>query len=237
MRIAGVLQTKNYVNTYDTVRTLRRVCDFVVVLDDNSTESSIHQHIADIDVLLSIKHNQLFNCQSNRTMLFYQAWANRCEWVMTMDDDIFLSNSLCQRESIFELVSRAVSQKADMVRVEMRDLWNDTNHYRCDGIWANKTFPLLQRVWCGDPNITLKHPESNRLHYPCCPSGNEPVVMGAHRPLVVYHTGCMTRADRQMRVDKYKMWDARNEYQADYSYMLDETGMTIAEVPIEDRRI
>ena len=235
MKIAGVLQTKNYKDTYKTISTLRDLTDFVIVLDDNSITPL---NVSGIDVLISVKHNQIFNCLLNRTILHYYAWANQCEWILQMDDDFILSKALRSPDVIKNIINECIKLKnADIISVELRDLWDGFDYYRCDGIWGKKIFSFLQRVWFGDQNITLKNPQTHRLHSDCFPSSKIPIVHHLERngPYAIYHTGCINESSRIKRVNNYKKWDNENEFQSDYSYMLDKTGSQLKPVCPEDK--
>lgn len=234
MKIAGILQTKNYDDSLKVIQTLRNLSDVVIVLDDNSSHPITTQAFPQIDVLLTRTNRGLFNCQSNHTLMMYLAWENKCDWVVRMDDDFILSASIRKRESIEKIVVTATESRADIVRVTQRDLWNSFSTYRTDGIWGLKTITLAQRVWFGDKNISMRDPNIYRLHAPCFPDTPEPKVL-FYPHHVVYHAGCLTREDRERRVENYKVWDRDHNFQEDYSYMLDERGLTVSSVPEEDK--
>lgn len=234
MKLGGILQTQNYKHTYATIDRLRLLTDVVIVLDDNSTASEAPSFQKDIDVLIALKHRQLFNCQANKTMLLYQAWVNGCDWVLCLDDDLILSHYLHSRSHIELLIRHGEQNAADIVHVRLRDLWGDYLTYRHDGVWGYKTFPLLQRVWFGDKDLSLLDPKYRRLHYPCF-KHEMPTVVSFDHPYAVYHTGNMTLEARQARMKKYKEQDPDMWYAKDYSYITDETGMQLAPVPPEDR--
>ena len=148
MRLGGIIQTKNYKDTLGVIQTLRSLTDFVIVLDDNSDSPISYDH-SQIDVLLTQRHKGPFNCQRNRTILHYMAWANQCDWVMHMDDDMMLGQFLNSRVNIENMIGCAVKNKADMISVWLRDLWDSNAFYRSDGRWGTKIFHLFQRVWMG----------------------------------------------------------------------------------------
>ena len=57
------------------------------------------------------------------------------------------------------------------------------------------------------------------------------VIVDRH---MAYHTGCLTRESRIRRVEKYRREDPGNEFQRDYEYMLDDDGLSLGAVPVED---
>lgn len=233
MKIAGVMQTKNYVDTFKVIQTLRDLTDVVIVLDDNSFRPITTQMYPQIDVLLTRTNRGLFNCQSNHTLMHYLAWENECDWVVRLDDDFILSAETRKRESIENLIAIAKEKQSDIVRVTQRDLWNSYSTYRTDGLWGYKTIQLVQRVWFGDKNLSMQDPNEYRLHTHCFPATPAPKLVFCPK-YVIYHTGCLTQKDREMRVENYKIWDRTHKFQEDYSYITDETGLILSPVPGED---
>lgn len=233
MKIAGVMQTKNYDDTFKVIQTLRELTDVVIVLDDNSTHPITTQMYPQIDVLLTRTHRGVFNCQRNHTLMMYLAWENKCDWIVRMDDDFILSAETRRRKSIENLIAFSKEKQGDIIRVTQRDLWNSYDTYRTDGIWGKKTIVLVQRVWFGDKNISLIDPNEYRLHRICFPENPNPKTV-FYPNCVIYHTGCLTHQNREQRVENYKVWDRDHKFQEDYSYITDETGLTLSPVPGED---
>lgn len=234
MKLAGILQTQDYTDRYLTIRVLRQLCDCVIVLDDNSTKTDALQECStEIDVLITMKNNQGWNCQANQTALMYQAWVNHCDWVLKLDDDMILSNALWNSNNVRRIVATAAANKDDMVMTEMRELWDNHETYRDDGKW-NSIYPLFQRVWIGDSAITIKNPEIHRFHSPCFPANMTPKIGRAWNPYIVYHTGLMTKEDRERRHQRYMNYDPEGELN-NYAYLMSEEGLVTKPVlPIED---
>jgi len=233
MKLAGIITTKNYTDRYKSLLTMRKLVDVLIVLDDNSDTPISKKDYPYIDLLITQKHNEPFNCQANRTILFYWAGHYNCNWALQLDDDMILSNKINNRKKIEETIHEAESHKADVVLAWLRELWDSYYKFRMDGIWAHKTFPFLQRVWLKDKNISLRFNEQDRLHSYCFKDGYYPELFGYQ--YVIYHTGCITKTMRKQRVNKYKILDPKNKYQADYTYMLNEDGIIFHSVPKEDK--
>ena len=76
---------------------MRKLVDVLIVLDDNSDTPISKKDYPYIDLLITQKHNEPFNCQANRTILFYWAGHYNCNWALQLDDDMILSNKINNR--------------------------------------------------------------------------------------------------------------------------------------------
>jgi hypothetical protein len=153
---------------------------------------------------------------------------------MRIDDDMILSKTLRSRESINSLIATATRRGNGMIFVELRDLWDSYDAYRADDVWKPRFFPILQRVWFGDENITLKNPDTTRLHKPCWPANIELKRDWADPAYLVYHTGNISKEARSIRYQKYMKEDARQEFEG-YALIINEDGVCLNPVPPEDK--
>jgi len=242
-RIAGLLAVKNYRDDCSVWESLRALVDVTIVLDDNSTEPFPYRD--ECDEYLALRRPEPWNHLANYTTLVYRAFVHDCDWVVTVDDDIIYSANFQTRADVCRLVEEATQRGRDTIVFRLRDLWDSEHEYRCDGVWGGKGYMAVHRNWFFDERITLPRPSANRLHRPSRPVRaaarswwRRPQPPAPHRWLredyVAYHTGCLTRERRVERVEKYRREDPRNEYQADYGYMLRADGCELRPVPPGD---
>jgi hypothetical protein len=224
------MPTRNYDAGSSSFETLRNLSDVTIVLDDNSVSPFPHRD--QCTEYISIRNDVPWNCPANLTLLVYRAFVHGCEWVISLDDDIILSSGFQTRGDVDETVDRMEACNADICRFPLRDLWDSSREIRVDGIWSRKTFAVVRRNWFFYGDVTLRDP-SLRLHTAAFPSDLKEVNL-LHPVHRAYHTGCMTAELRKARVDKYAVEDAQNTFQADYSYMLDESGLKLETVPDAD---
>jgi hypothetical protein len=222
MKLAGVMSTRNYSRFPGVFPVLAAMSDITIVLDDGSSEPFPYRDQA--TEYLYLKRSGPWNAGGNLTTLVYRAFLHGCDWVILCDDDMLPSATL------FRNVRMLVDQKQDIVYVQCRDLWNDAEHYRVDGPWANKDFPFLIRNWFFDPNLTLITPP--RLHKSPWPVRQQWYM--APLPFAVYHLGSLSAQQRRERVEKHEREDPQFIFQENYSYLADETGLIRAKVPDED---
>ena len=221
------MPVKNYDNNghLGVFHMLEAMSDWTCVLDDNSRRP--FQHADDADEYLSLRRGTLFNDVGNRTMLMYRAYLAGYQWALVMDCDMLPSRALFDWIRYLDL---SAYSNADL-HVPLRDLWNYGDRYRTDGPWANKKWNLLQ----SNPFFYLDyHIRSRelRLHAPI--SYNKAIMADCPPGCCIYHFGSLTPELRNARVELYRREDSKNEFQADYTYLADETGAVVADVPAED---
>ena len=221
------MPVQNYDNTIGTFHMLEAMSDWTCVLDDNSRLP--FQFADDADEYLTLRRGTLWNDTGNRTMLLYRAYLAGYRWALVMDCDMLPSRALFDWLLGVDLGGYSHAD-ADLY-LPIRDLWNSGNCYRTDGPWANKKYPLLQT----NPFFYLDYhvrPRLRRLHAPI--SKNKVIRPRCPSGCCLYHFGSITPELRIARVEKYRKEDGKNEFQSDYEYLADETGVTLADMPEED---
>lgn len=232
MKLAGCMVVQNHQPRFGTFKCLKSLSDFTTVLEDNCMPSSYLKHFAD-------EHMTLFrggrwNDTANRTMLMYRAYVAGCDYVLPWSADVLPSAKLFQ----WIVNARndrqwAFGPRYDMFQCELRELWDSQNNWRSDGVWIQKRNVFMQRNWIGDDDISMPKPHY-RLHiYPFTRNRRK---CTHHMPpgFCIYHFGSLTADMRRQRVEKYAIEDANHEFQADYKYLADETGLQLTPVPPED---
>jgi hypothetical protein len=235
IKIAGLLQTRNYSDDCSVFNSLKQLSDITIVLDHNSDLPFKYRDRC--DEYLVLRNRALWHDLANRTTLLYRALVHGCNWIVSMDDDIVFSHNFQTRNDAVRVIAEMEKQGKDTCLFTLRDLWDSSSHYRVDGVWGRKSLMALRKNWFYYENITLPDPQVDRLHRPVYPTnlrsrGTYTVKFGDY---MAYHTGCLTRTQRLHRVDKYKREDP--EHPRAYSYMLDTAGIMLEEVPASDRPV
>lgn len=224
-KLAGVMPVQNYDNTLGTFYMLEAMSDWTCVLDDNSHRP--FQFADDADEYLSLRRGTLYNDVGNRTMLMYRAYLAGYHWALVMDGDMLPSRALFDWIRCLDL---GACSNTDLC-VPLRDLWNSGNCYRTDGPWAHKKWNLLQ----ANPFFSLDfHVRNRELRLHASISQNKAIMADCPAGCCIYHFGSRTPELRNARVELYRKQDGKNEFQADYTYLADETGLTLANLPEED---
>lgn len=242
-KLAGLMPVHDYskYDHLDAFHMMEALCDWTCVLDDNSRTP--FQFAEDADEYLSLRRGNLWNDLGNRTMLMYRAYlAGHNGWALTMDSDMLPSRALFDWIQTLDL-----DTKHAHVCVPLRDVWDCGTKYRTDGVWGRKTFAVLQfnlfylgmareREHTKDTwPPTAVGPSTLRLHATPIPFQVATSKMFPPKEgCCLYHYGCLTWRDRNERVEKYHKEDRWNEFQKDYDYITDESGLTLADMPEED---
>ncbi|MBV9080326.1 MAG: hypothetical protein JO102_04315, partial [Elusimicrobia bacterium] len=214
-RIAGVMQTRNYRDDLSSFETLAGLSDVTIVLDDNSTEPFVHA--AACTEYLSLRGSSPWSHQANLNLLLYRAFVHGCEWVVTLDDDMLTSHGFQDKAAVHAVIDRMEAESLDLCRFRVRDLWESSERYRSDGVWGQKTTPVIRRNWFFWDGISFRDP-ALRLEVPAFPE-NLRVRWSVDPTHVVYHAGNLTDERRRARVEKYRREDPENAFQSDYSYI------------------
>jgi hypothetical protein len=225
-----VLPTRNYRDTCSVFQTLVNLSDVTIVLDDNSERPFPYRERC--TEYIAMRRTAPWNAPANLTMLLYRAFVHNCEWIVSLDDDIILGQTFQDREAVDAVVDRMARGCVDICHFRLRELWNSDSDYRVDGIWGQKTFPVVRRNWFFYDDVTVVRPDE-RLHTAAFPTSLQARIEIDERH-VAYHTGCLQPSDRRARVEKYRLEDPGNRFQRDYQYMLDDRSVALAPVPEAD---
>jgi hypothetical protein len=235
IRIAGVLQVRNYTDDCSVFSSLKDLSDITIVLDHNS--DSPFKYRDECDEYLLLRNRTLWHDLGNRTTLLYRALVHGCNWIVSMDDDIVFSRNFQTRRDVVRVIAELAKRGKDTCLFKLRDLWDSKSQYRADGVWGRKSFMALRKNWFYYENITLPDPQADRLHRPVYPANlrSRGAYSAKFDDYIAYHTGCLTRERRLSRVSKYARADP-GQAQA-YAYMLDTAGIRLEKVPDRDRRV
>lgn len=199
----------------DAFADMKRVCDETIILHDQSfcqgLEATEQLHVG--------KGDGVWDDFSNRLVLLARARKYGCRWAMWLDDDERLGPTFT-KERVRELCEAADGAGRPVIAAQVRTAWNDT-HWRCDGIFANQSKPILQvNPFLGN---RIEFESTDRLHsYPTLKG------LAAYPRDWIVHYGMRTRSLREKSVAKYHAQDPEQEYSAiRYDYVLDETGIQL----------
>jgi hypothetical protein len=237
-KIAGLMAVKNYSDACSAFSTLRALSDFTIILDDNSDRQFPYRE--ECGEYLNLRRRGLWNDLGNKLTLLQRAYVNGCTWVVCMDDDILFSHNFQTKADVLKLIGEAEASGRDTCLFLLRDLWDSSESFRCDGVWGAKHFMVLRKNWFFYEDITLPRAGLKRLHREVYPAGFA-ARPGSNRLVCpqycAYHTGCISSERRIERVRKYSVEDPNNEHQADYTYMLETEQLSLAPVPEDDLRL
>lgn len=213
------------------LRNLERHVDGLVALDDGSTDGSgdvVGRHRLTLEVIrLDRGADTSHDDYLLHSTLIRAAWKYQMQWLLGVDADERLAGDF--RSQVLRVTHGGARSPSSAFWVPIREMWT-TRAYRFDGIWGTKK---SSRLFRSDPDHTF---DKRALH------GLWPSVStkSSSWPLLdssIYHLRMMTPAGRKMRHAKYQRLDPDKQAQSfGYDYFLDETDLTLRELPRRDRK-
>jgi glycosyltransferase involved in cell wall biosynthesis len=203
--------------------------DGIIALDDGSTDATaeiLRAHPKLIE-LLSNPPGRPWDERANQ-MALIQAGRRHCAaWFLCVDADERLERAFAGR--VPELLRQADADGIHAYSLQLRDLWGDRRHYRCDGMWNHG---VRYRLFRNDP--THRRFDPRPLHRLWLPLEIAADIErnGRHSELNLYHLRLIAAADRTARVARYRAIDPLQLYQGiPYDLYNDETGLRLREIP------
>ncbi|MBR5951555.1 MAG: hypothetical protein IKZ87_09035, partial [Actinomycetaceae bacterium] len=157
----------------------------------------------------------------NREELLKKAQELGADWALALDpDERFENNFLANLRHIVE-----TSDKNTVFGLRFRELWDDYDQFRVDGVWGQKQrfclFPLNHEI--------VFEAGRQKLHWRWYPDS-----LAGHERLLdydMYHLKMVTPQARVKRAEHYNSLDPEKQYQAiGYDYLVDEEGLSLQKV-------
>lgn len=193
----------------------------IVALDDGSTDRSaaiLGSHPAVLDVLRAGPERTHWDETTNHRRLVQAAIDHGADWILALDADERIERTFRVRAE--RAIRRGAWLGLDAFALPLRELWDDPDRWRCDGIWARKRQPRLFAAR-RDHQFDLRP-----LH------GAKAPMQGKRRggwvtiDCRLYHLHMIRAEDREARRRRYEALDPDAIWQQiGYAYLTDETGL------------
>ncbi|MCU0237361.1 MAG: hypothetical protein MUC72_09795 [Acidobacteria bacterium] len=196
--------------------------DGIVAIDDASTDGSgalLQAHPAVLEMLRVPAGRTYWDEVGNYKKLHAAALRHGAEWMLSLDADERLERGF--RERAERVIRRGRRLGLRVFTVKMRELWDDLDMYRCDGIWGRKR---VSRLFAALPNHRFDY---RPLHSVKAPQQGRVAGQFIGADLEIYHLHTLRRPDREARRDRYKALDPGAIWQPGigYDYLADESGL------------
>jgi len=205
--------------------------DGIIALDDGSTDATadlLRGHPKVIE-LLSNPPGKPWDERGNQMALIQAGRRHQAGWFLCIDADERLEQAFAAR--IGGLLRAADADGVHVYTLQLRDLWNDRRHYRCDGAWNGS---VRSRLFRNNPAHRRFDPRPlHRLWIPL-ELASTIGTCGRHSQMNLYHLRMIAAADRAARAARYQSLDPGQLYQqVPYSRFADESGLQLKEIPPE----
>ncbi len=201
--------------------------DGIIALDDGSTDATfdlLAGHRSVIEILRNPTNRPVWDEVGNHRSLVAAALRRNADWLVCVDADERLERDFRIRAE--RVMARGALLGLEAYAVRLRELWDDTGHYRSDGIWGRKRVARLFRA-------RQDHEFDERvLHGVKAPLQAQRKGRFPSADLIIYHLAMIHEADRVARRDRYLAADPDRRFQAfGYEYLTDVTGLVRKPVP------
>ncbi|MEO8503367.1 MAG: glycosyltransferase family 2 protein [Acidobacteriota bacterium] len=211
----------------DYFENLRSLVDGIVALDDGSIDGSAEFVAAQPEVLRLLRSprspDHSWDDAGNHRRLIEASSDFAPDWLIGVDADERLEQDFRSRAESIIAAGRRCGERA--YRVEVRELWDDDQHFRVDGIWGQKS---SARLFAARRDHEF---HSQRLHSHWAPLNSRSQGDFPRADLFLYHLRMLTAEDRQGRRERYEALDPTRDFQEiGYSYLTDTVGLRLERI-------
>jgi glycosyltransferase involved in cell wall biosynthesis len=229
--ILGAMRIRNEgAHIGEVISRALEVCPRIVVLDDHSTDDTVHvcRSFGDRVTVIDSPFTGLDEAR-DKNFLLRELLPARPDWVLWIDGDEVLERRGPQA------IRQAVRQSGSVAVYSLRVayIWDDPNHVRIDGLFGRMARPSLFTLR-GQRVETLEFVRTGfggNLHCGNVPSG----LVGATAALEVRlkHLGYVSRALREYKYDWYNSVDPNNVSEDSYRHLIGVPGAIHAPGPVQ----
>lgn len=202
--------------------------DGLIALDDGSTDGS-----GDIAAARPLTRRLFRNParpggewdeQGNQRRLIEAAWETDADWLIAVDADERLEEGF--RERALREIARAHAVGHRAYWVHIRELWNQADTWRVDGVWGRKGHLRFFRS-------ARDHEFDTRpMHRHWGPLNGRVDGRFVGADLILYHLRMIREEDRRARQARYMRLDPDRRWQSiGYEYLTDEEGLRLERLP------
>jgi hypothetical protein len=200
--------------------------DGIIAFDDGSADGStelLEGHKSVLELLRGPRERPAWDEVGNHRSLVGAALRHGAEWILSVDADERVEREFRIRAE--RVIARGSLLGYSAYAVRMRELWDDRDRYRADGVWGRKE---VARLFRARPDHEF---DAKSLH------GSKAPMQGKRRgrypraDLTMYHLGMLRPEDRAARRARYEREDPDRRWQSiGYEYLTDERGLRLRRI-------
>jgi hypothetical protein len=196
--------------------------DGIVALDDGSVDGSaafLESRDEVVELLRVPSERPVWDETGNHRKLIETALRHEADWVVCVDADERLERDFRRRAE--NVIRRGRLFGFEAYAVHLRELWDDPDHFRVDGLWGLKAMARLFRARA-DHEFDLQQLHGGKAPMQGKVRGRYPLA-----ELEIYHLRMVSADDRLARRRRYEQLDPEAKWQPGigYAYLTDDTGL------------
>jgi glycosyltransferase involved in cell wall biosynthesis len=164
MKFGGLIQFHNEMpdNLPRALRSMRKLCDYIVAYDDGSTDDSTKYAASYCDHLIVGAENDWKDEIRHKWLMLEHLRKIGVDWVLWMDADEELMRGTP------DAARALIEARPDLTGICLSEinLWGDEQHYRIDRQFGDAGF---LRLWKMRPELRYEDPYDKGLHRPQFP--------------------------------------------------------------------
>jgi len=202
--------------------------DGIIALDDGSTDGSAEFVSRQENVVTLLRKEpqepHIWNENENQRMLIEAARHVDPDWLLAVDADERLERHF--RIRALGAIGRATRFGLLAYTILLRELWDEPNVCRVDGIWGAKRRARLFK-YRDDHQF-----DDSPLHNQWAPVNSKMREGYAAADLIIYHLKMIDPEDRRSRQEFYESLDPDHRWQPiGYDYLIDESTKILESLP------
>jgi glycosyltransferase involved in cell wall biosynthesis len=232
MTIIALLQARNEARYLPGwLENVAPFVDAIVAIDDGSDDDTyalLKAHPKTVEIIQR-PQGQPWRERDNHIDLIKAGRRHGATWFLCIDADERIELRLGKQ--LPTLTKEAEARGVQAFTLRLREMWNDSKHFRADGAWGTKA---RYRLFFNDPAHNKFDPRQFHRNWMPLEIVANLKTVGASLPHSIYHLRMIDAADRQARLERYRALDPDNKFQPEgYDYLVDETGLELQEIAPE----